>query len=146
MLLALTFALVGLAHAAPVLTDAQQAQAARIEQGLRCPVCSGESVYDSRAGISQTIREEVAAQVARGQTDTDIYAYFQRRFGDSILMQPPVRGVNLWLWGLPVAVVVAGGAWLLGFLKRRGREPEPDTDPALLARVDAELSARRGEG
>ncbi len=143
VLLALTLTLAG---AAPALTEAQQAQAARIEQGLRCPVCSGESVYDSRAQISTNIRDEVAAQVVQGHSDADIYAYFQRRFGDSILMQPPVRGVNLWLWGLPVAVVVVGGVWLLAFLRGRRREPEPTADPALLARVDAELRARRGEG
>lgn len=138
--------LLAVARAAPALTEAQQAQAARIEQNLRCPVCAGESVYDSRADISVTIRQEVAAQVAQGQSDADIYTYFQRRFGDSILMRPPVRGVNLWLWGLPVVVVVVGGVWLLAFLRGRRREPEPEADPALLARVDAELRARRGEG
>lgn len=138
--------LVGFAWAAPALTPDQQAQAARIEQNLRCPVCAGESVYDSRSDISQSIRAEVAAQVVQGKSDAEVLAYFQRRFGDSILMRPPVRGLNLWLWGLPLVAVAAGGAWLFFFLRRSGPRHAPDLSPEEAARVEAELQARRGEG
>ena len=42
-----------------------------ITKVLACPTCSGESVYVSRASAAESIRSEVARQIASGQRSDD---------------------------------------------------------------------------
>ncbi|MEY2779957.1 MAG: cytochrome c biosis protein CcmH, partial [Actinomycetota bacterium] len=51
-------------------TSGPQTQSDRIDsisKVLACPTCQGESVYVSRASAAESIRAEVARQVASGQ-------------------------------------------------------------------------------
>ncbi|WP_369409086.1 cytochrome c-type biogenesis protein [Deinococcus arboris] len=126
----LTLGLLGGASAAPTLTPAQEARAAAIQKNLRCPLCdTGESIADSRADISATMRAAVRQQVAAGRGDGDIYLFFTQRYGNFVLLDPPKSGRNLWLWGTPLAALAAGGA-LLWVRFRRG--------PATSATLDAQ--------
>lgn len=89
-----------------------------IARNLRCPVCVSESVADSSAQIAQQMRELIEEKVDEGLSDKQIYAFFQERYGDWILLQPPKRGVHLFVWLLPILVGVAAVVVVVALARR----------------------------
>ena len=79
---------------------------------LRCPVCQSESAADSSSSSSIEFRNIIRERLQAGESRADIISFFQNKYGDWILMDPPKRGLYLWVWGLPVAAGIFG----LGFL------------------------------
>lgn len=95
-----------------------------ISKRLACPTCSGESVYVSRAAAAESIRNEIARQVAAGQrADDDIVSYIESRFPGSLLL-PPGDGVDALVWVLPVVALVCGFSGLVVVFRRWKREGE----------------------
>ena len=120
-------------------------QVFEVARQLRCPVCVSESVADSNARVSIEMRELIQQQLAEGRSEAEILAFFQRRYGDWILLEPPRRGIHLVVWLLPVIAGVVAVAGLALYVRRwlaAGRET-PDVDDEDLARVRRELA---GEG
>jgi cytochrome c-type biogenesis protein CcmH len=94
---------------------------ASIGASIRCPVCQGEAIIDSPSPTAKAMMEIVSEKVAAGETDQQIESYFQARFGEGILLDPPFAGKRTFVvWILPV-LAIAGGVWLI--LTRR-RKPE----------------------
>lgn len=89
-----------------------------IARNLRCPVCVSESVADSSAQIAQQMRSVIEEKVAAGETDQQIYEFFQARYGDWILLDPPKRGIHLLVWLLPVIVALVAVAVVVTFARR----------------------------
>ncbi|HEX7040895.1 MAG TPA: cytochrome c-type biogenesis protein CcmH [Trueperaceae bacterium] len=115
-----------------------------IARQLRCPVCTSESVADSSAELAQQMREIIQQQLDEGRSEAEILAFFQARYGDWILLDPPKRGLHLVVWVLPIAAGVAGVAALVVLGRRwvsRSREPV-EVDPEDIARVRSELEGR----
>lgn len=115
-----------------------------IARQLRCPVCTSESVADSSVELAQQMRQIIKEQLEAGRSEDEVLSYFQARYGDWILLDPPKRGLHLVVWVLPVAGAVAGVAALAVLGRRwvtRSREPV-EVDPADVARVRAELEGR----
>lgn len=114
-----------------------------IARQLRCPVCVSESVADSSSRVAIEMRDLIQSQLQEGRTESEILAFFQDRYGDWILLEPPRRGIHLWVWLLPV-IVAAVGAGALALLVRRwvrkGRET-PDVEAADLDRVRQAMSS-----
>lgn len=136
-----TALLLATALAQPVELDSRVFEVAR---KLRCPVCTSESVADSSVELAQQMRTIIKEQLADGRSEQEVLAYFQARYGDWILLDPPKRGLHLLVWVLPAAAGVAGVA-TLAVLGRRWvqRSQEPVTvDPEDLARVRAELEGK----
>ena len=93
-----------------------------ISKRLACPRCSGESVYVSRASAAESIRNEIARQVAAGQrADDEIVSYIESRFPGSLLL-PPGDGVDALVWVLPVVALVCGFGGLVVVFRRWKRE------------------------
>ena len=85
----------------------QQDRIDAISQQLACPTCNGESIYVSRAPAAESIRNEIARQVAAGQnTDNEVVAYIESRFPGSVLL-PRTDGVESLVWILPVVALVS---------------------------------------
>ena len=117
----------------------QQDRIDAITLNLACPTCSGESIYVSRAPASESIRSEVARQVASGlRTDDEIVSYIEQRFGGEVLLVPRATGVDALVWALPVAALVFSIFLLYSaFTKWRGNKPESPTsyDEQIVARA-----------
>jgi len=113
----------------------------QIAASLRCPVCVSESVADSNSQIAVQMRDLIQQQLLEGRSDSEIYAYFQARYGDWILLDPPKRGVHLFVWLLPVIALVVA-AVVLGVLARRwlaAAKTPVAANPEDLERVRREL-------
>ncbi|WP_444463255.1 cytochrome c-type biogenesis protein [Rhodobacter capsulatus] len=97
-----------------VLSDpGLEARARQISQVLRCPVCQGENIDESNAGVSRDLRLAVRDRLVAGDSDAQVIDYIRARFGEYVLFEPERRGANLILyWIGPAVLVVALGGVL----------------------------------
>ena len=96
----------------PLADPAKEAEAQGVMQELRCLVCQGESIANSDADLAQDLRKIVREQITAGKTPDEIKHYMQARYGDWVLLKPPVKERTLLLWFSPLLVLVAGGIYL----------------------------------
>lgn len=98
----------------------QEARLRAIAEQLRCPVCQGENLYDSRSELAIEMRTIIREQLAQGRSDEEVVEYFVDRYGDYVRLTPPPSLTVLW-W-LPLALGLPAGAlvtWLLLRLRPR---------------------------
>ncbi len=77
-----------------------------IAQRVACPVCDGESVFESRNTASVNIRNRISELVNGGQaSDDEIIADIEASFGGRILLVPKATGFDALVWALPVAAL-----------------------------------------
>jgi cytochrome c-type biogenesis protein CcmH len=92
-----------------------------ISRRIACPVCDGESVYESRNNASEGIRAEIRSQVAAGTaSDDQIIDDIATSFGAQVLLVPRSTGLDALAWALPAAALVCALA-ALGMAFRRWR-------------------------
>ena len=90
-----------------------------IARRIACPICDGESVYESRNNASVSIRTEIEAQVREGvRTDDEIIGYIADRYRGDVLLVPRATGLDTLVWALPVAALVCGLAGLAVAFRR----------------------------
>ncbi len=75
-----------------------EARAVALGALLRCVVCQSESINDSPAGIAKDLRTLVREKVKAGQTDEQILEFVHARYGDYVLLNPPVKDGTIALW------------------------------------------------
>ncbi|MCU1504598.1 MAG: cytochrome biosynthesis protein [Ilumatobacteraceae bacterium] len=88
-----------------------------ITNRLRCPVCQGESVAESPSQSAQEITALVRQQVAAGQSNAQVEAFFVQRYGNWILLDPPRSGSTLLLWAIPLLAITGGAIALVSRLE-----------------------------
>ena len=143
--LALTAILAALLGTVPAQEEAPglllEQRVFEIGRKLRCPVCTSESVADSAAELAVQMRASIQTQLEQGRDEAEILAYFQERYGDWILQNPPKRGPHLLVWLLPAGAALLGLASLVVFVRRwrRAAEVPVEVDEADLERVRAAL-------
>lgn len=103
---------------------ALEARAREISRNLRCLVCQGEAIDDSNAGLAKDLRRLVRERLETGDTDEAVLAFVQARYGDFVLLKPPVSGKTLALWLVPLLVLGAGLAVIRSFVRKSaGKKP-----------------------
>jgi cytochrome c-type biogenesis protein CcmH len=90
-----------------------------ISRRLACPVCDGESVFESRNNASDSIRSEITAQVSEGRLgDDQIIEFIAGRFGAQVLLVPRSTGIEALVWAIPAAALVVAMAGLAMAFRR----------------------------
>lgn len=90
-----------------------------ISRRVACPICQGESVYESRNNASEALRVEIRAQVAEAEkTDEEIIEEIANVYGGQILLVPRSTGIEALVWAIPVAALVCGVAGLTVAFRR----------------------------
>ena len=102
---------------------ALEARAREIGQELRCLVCQNQSIDDSDADLARDLRRIVRERLTAGDTDDQVMAFVTARYGDYVLLRPPLRAGTLALWFGPVVLLVAAIAAIV--LRRRRVAAEP---------------------
>lgn len=104
---------------------------------LRCMVCQNQSIDESDAPLAKDLRLLVREHLQRGETDAQIKAFLVARYGDFVLLKPPVSASTWLLWGAPAAVLVIGGAIALVAVRRKrglaGPQPLSEDEKARVA-------------
>jgi cytochrome c-type biogenesis protein CcmH len=102
-----------------VLPDPKlEARARAISAGLRCLVCQNQSIDDSKAELARDLRLLVRQRLKLGETDEQVRAFLVNRYGNFILLKPPLDLETAFLWGMPALVLATGGIALLFGLRR----------------------------
>jgi len=114
-----SYAALALSLEEPLPDPAQEASARAIFQELRCVVCQSESIADSQAQVAADMRREIRVQIAAGKSHDDIIAYFTLRYGDFVLMRPPLNNNTILLWFTPLMAILAGGIMTALYFRRR---------------------------
>ena len=99
-----------------------EARTSAVASTLRCPVCQGESIQDSPSELAQQMRAVVRDRLRSGQSPDQVKAYFVSRYGEWILLEPKMTGLNVMLYVLPIVIVI-GGLILIVVLVRRWTKP-----------------------
>lgn len=123
-----------------ILPDpALEARARAISSTLRCPVCQGESIDDSAAPISRSLRLAVRERLVAGDSDEQVVDYVVDRYGEFVLFKPRATGSGLLLWFAGPAMLVVGGGIAFAATRRRARAQEAEglneADSARLAEL-----------
>ena len=101
-----------------------------IAQRVACPICDGESVFESRNTASVNIRNRIDTLVDAGQaSDDEIIAEIEASFGGQVLLVPRATGLDALVWALPVAALICAVAGLAITFRRWRRERAEVEDP-----------------
>jgi cytochrome c-type biogenesis protein CcmH len=87
----------------------QEQRARQLFKQIRCVVCQAESIDESQALLATDMRTFVRQAVAEDKTDETILADLQDKYGDAVLMAPPLRVDTGILWFAPAAMLLIGG-------------------------------------
>ena len=121
-----------------VLDDPALEQRAReMSKDLRCLVCQNQSIDDSDAGLARDLRVLVRERLTAGDSDEEAIGYIVDRYGDFVLLRPPVRPGTYALWFGPAALIVIAGMGLVLFFRRR-RAVAVEARPAPLTQQERE--------
>jgi len=92
-----------------VLKDKKQEVRARnISKNIRCMICQNQSIDDSEAPLAKDLRILIRNKIKDGKKDEEIYKFLTDRYGDFILLKPPLKVSTLMLWFLPFIFFVIG--------------------------------------
>jgi cytochrome c-type biogenesis protein CcmH len=115
-----------------VLSDPNlEARARSITAQLRCLVCQNESIDDSNADLAHDLRVLVRRHLVAGDSDEAVVTFVRQRYGDYVLLKPPVKPTTYLLWFGPALLLIgAGGAsfWALHRRQRSVAPPAPLTE------------------
>jgi cytochrome c-type biogenesis protein CcmH len=128
-LLVMVLAVPNFSHAAPDVASVEtfsdpgmEARARNLQRQLRCLVCQGESIDESNSPFAGDVRHLVRQQIAEGKSDRQIEDFLVARYGDFILMKPPVQPNTWLLWLAPFLVLgLAGGVAAVTIKKAASR-------------------------
>ena len=71
-----------------------------------CPVCQGQTVAESNSKLAISMRDVIKQKISEGKNKNEILSYFTEIYGDNILATPPVKGLNILLYLVPILFLV----------------------------------------
>ncbi len=121
-----------------------EARARALSMQLRCMVCQNELIDESHADLARDLRVLVRERLQAGDSDDQIRAFLVRRYGDFILLKPPLKLKTWLLWGAPFLVLLTGGA-IIFIARRRQKSLAPANSLSLSDAERVKLEAMLGE-
>ena len=92
-----------------ILQDPKQELRARnISKNIRCMICQNQSIDESNAPLAKDLRILIRDKIKEGKNNKEIYKFLTDRYGDFILLKPPLKSSTLALWILPFVFFIIG--------------------------------------
>ena len=88
-----------------------------ISQNIKCLVCQNQSIDESNSEIAKDLKVLIKDKLKDGVTDEEIYKFLRDRYGDTILLKPPLETNTILLWFLPFVILVFGSFFVIRFFK-----------------------------
>ena len=113
-----------------ILQDNGLEQRARvISKELRCLVCQNQSIDDSDAPLARDLRLLVRERLQTGEKNEEVIAFIVDRYGDFVLLHPPVKASTIALWISPVALLLLGFFLLLTWFRKHKKNVPNEIKP-----------------
>ena len=112
---------------------------ARDLEGSALPVCQNQSIDDSDAGLAKDLRVLVRERLKEGDSNEQVLDYVVARYGDFVLLKPPLKASTIVLWVGPAGVALFGIVALVLFFRRRRSLPQSAAAQPLNADEQARL-------
>lgn len=110
--------------------ETQQERVEDITKRVACPICDGESVFESRNNASRDIRKQVTVLVGANELgDDEIVGFIETRYGADVLLVPKATGFDALIWVLPAVGLAAGVIGLTIAFRRWRQEAAGTLDP-----------------
>lgn len=104
-----------------------EAEAREISQLLRCLVCQNQSIDESNAGLARDLRRLVRERLVAGDTREATLDYIVSRYGDYVLLKPPMKRQTVVLWWAPwIFAALSILAFVVIFFRGRSQGTSPD--------------------
>ena len=86
----------------------QETRARNISKNIRCMICQNQSIDESDADLAKDLRVLIRNKIKEGNSDKEIYKFLTSRYGDFILLKPPMKFGTLILWFAPLVLLLTG--------------------------------------
>ena len=117
-----------------------EARARTLSKELRCMVCQNQSIDDSEAALARDLRLLVRDRLKAGDSDQQVLDYLVARYGEFVLLRPPLSLHTAILWGVPPAVLLFGAITLALVIRRRKSGRLAGESASLTAAEEARLA------
>jgi cytochrome c-type biogenesis protein CcmH len=97
---------------------ALEARARALSAELRCLVCQNQSIDDSDASLAKDIRVLIRERISKGESNDEVRDFLVSRYGDFILLKPPLKP-ETWLLWLSAPLTLGLGALAIFYATRR---------------------------
>ena len=104
-----------------------ETRARALSRELRCMVCQNQSIDDSEAPLAHDLRVLVRERLKAGDSDAQVLDFLVARYGEFVLLKPPLSWHTAALWGLPPALLLLGIGIIVIVLRRRRSAPLAET-------------------
>lgn len=129
-----------------ILTDsALEVRARSISAELRCLVCQNQSIDDSNAPLARDLRLLVRDRLKAGDSDENVRTYIVARYGEFVLLRPPLNIRTVLLWLAPLLVLLAAITIAIRVFVRRPPSQGRTGAPALTGAEEEKLRALLAE-
>jgi cytochrome c-type biogenesis protein CcmH len=124
-----------------MLADAGlEARARSLSAELRCLVCQNQSIDDSNAPLARDLRLLVRERLAAGDSDEAVRRFVVARYGEFVLLRPPLGWHTALLWLTPALVIAGAGLFLLARRRSAAARPGSGAEGGLTAEEERRLA------
>jgi len=117
---------VGAPAGPPLSGETLERRLTALASEIRCPVCQGQAIVDSPAESARHMKDQVRMMLAAGYSDQQVLTWLEGRYGEFIRLAPRAEGLNLIVWILPLALMLAGAIVVAVILAKNKRAAERD--------------------
>ena len=89
-----------------------------IAQNIRCLVCQNQSIDESNSELAKDLKKLIKEKLEAGLNENDVYKFLRDRYGDYILLKPPLNKNTILLWFLPFIILVFSTVYITKFFKK----------------------------
>ena len=95
-------------------------RARKISKNIRCMVCQNQSIDESNSPLAKDLRILIREKIKKGSNDKEIYIFLTDRYGDFILLKPPLNLSTIGLWFFPFIFLMVG-IYILFYHNKKSR-------------------------
>ena len=96
---------------------AEEPRAINIFKEVRCLVCQGQTIHESNAEMAEDLKTLIREKISQGKSDKEIKGFLVEKYGDWILMTPPIKKLTYVLWFAPIIIMSLG--LIVNFRRKR---------------------------
>ena len=133
---------------APLEDMVLEERARELAKEVRCLVCQNQSIFDSDADLAKDLRALVRERVVAGESDARVKEFLVERYGDFILLKPPIKRQTYFLWFGPFLITLLAAIFIIRWLRRVSSQHSvgKEFSTAERARIESLIADDKEEG